>query len=138
MAAKMKKNHVGKVKKYMNEAKEQIIDGQVGQHLHMDFGFVRGSDWKKKDNDGKLVTSIDNYRSYLLIIDRASRYIWIFLTKTKHPPISQVQHFLQRFKGCFNYSTNGAFTQSSVVCIVPVTKSDSSSIGRRMSDMKDL
>ena len=51
----------------------------VGQHLHMDFGFVRGSDWSKKDNDGKLVTSVDHYRSYLLIIDRASRYIWIFL-----------------------------------------------------------
>ena len=43
----------------------------------MDFGFVRGSDWAKKDNDNKLVTSVDGYCSYLLVIDKASRFIWI-------------------------------------------------------------
>lgn len=48
---------------------------KVGKHLHMDYGFVRGSDWSAHDNNGKLVTSVDHYRSYLLVIDRASRYI---------------------------------------------------------------
>ena len=70
----------------------------VGQHLHMDFGFVRGSDWSKKDNDGKLVTSVDYYRSYLLIIDRASRYIWIYLRRTKEPPINLAEGLLTLWK----------------------------------------
>ena len=69
----------------------------VGQHLHMDYGFVRGSNWALQDNDGKLVTSIDKYRAYLLVIDKHTRYIWIFLTKDKSPPITQVQSLLSRF-----------------------------------------
>ena len=63
----------------------------------MDYGFVRGSDWNKKDNDGKLVTSIDKYRSYLLVIDRYTRYIWICLTKQKSPPTNFVTNLLNKF-----------------------------------------
>ena len=64
----------------------------------MDFGFVRGSDWSKELNDGKLVTSVDNYRSYLIVIDRASRYAWIFLTKLKTPPVKQVDKLLKNME----------------------------------------
>jgi hypothetical protein len=71
----------------------------------MDFGFVRGSDWKKKDSDGKTVTSIDGNRAYLLVIDRATRYIWIFVTKTKHPPITQVAGLLSKFEGLHQNAT---------------------------------
>ena len=60
----------------------------------MDYGFVRGSDWSVKQNDGKLVTSIDKYRAYLLVIDEYSRYLWVFLTKDKSPPLSQVRGLL--------------------------------------------
>ena len=67
-----------------------------GQQFHMDFGFVRGSDYKDKDKDGKLITSIDGYRSYLLIVDAASGYMWVMLTKTKSPPIQPVRDFLQK------------------------------------------
>ena len=70
----------------------------VGQHLHMDYGFVRGSDWSSTTNDGKLVTSIDKYRAYLLVIDKTSRYIWIYLTKDKSPPIKQVEGLLTHFQ----------------------------------------
>ena len=70
----------------------------AGQHLHMDYGFVRGSDWNQKDNDGKLVTSVDRYRSYLLIIDRCTRYIWIYLTKTKTPPTEFITTLLNKFQ----------------------------------------
>ena len=70
----------------------------IGQALHMDFGFVQGLDWSRKTNDGKLVTSIDKFRSYLLVIDKKSRYIWIFLTKTKHPPIEEVRGLLSKWK----------------------------------------
>jgi hypothetical protein len=41
------------------------------------------------DSDEKTVMSIDSNWAYLLIIDRAARDIWIFVSKTKHPPIAQ-------------------------------------------------
>lgn len=78
---------------------------RISQNLHMDYGFVQGSDWSKITNDGKLVTSVDNYRSYLLVINRASRYIWIFLTKTKHPPVKQVEGLLSMWKGKYKQCT---------------------------------
>ena len=36
------------------------------QHLHMDFGFVRGTAYQRKNEDGKIVTSIEILRSYLM------------------------------------------------------------------------
>ncbi len=114
LTGKFKKSHIGEVKSYQHDhaepdepdptnpqSFENTTDYKIGQHLHMDFGFVRGSEYCKIDNDGKLVTSIDNYRSYLLVIDKASRYIWIFLTKTKNPPISQVEGLLSKFKNLY-------------------------------------
>ena len=41
----------------------------------MDYGNVRGSDWSAKDNGGKLFTSADKYRAYLLVIGKTSRYL---------------------------------------------------------------
>jgi len=41
----------------------------------------------------RLITSLDRYRAYLLIIDRKSRYIWINLHKTKHPPVQFLKLF---------------------------------------------
>ena len=82
----------------------QATNDSLGQHLHMDYGFVRGSDWSRKENDGTLVSSVDKYRSYLLVIDRHTRYIWIYLTKSKHPPIEQVSGLLRRFS-TFTYAT---------------------------------
>jgi hypothetical protein len=52
---------------------------QAGQHFHMDFGFVQGSDFNDKDENGKTITSKDGKRAYLSIVDRATRYTWIFL-----------------------------------------------------------
>jgi hypothetical protein len=65
-----------------------------GQHFHMDFGFMNGSGFQNKDHEGRTITCIDGYRSYLLIIDKASRYTWVFLTKTKSPPITIIKNFL--------------------------------------------
>ena len=69
----------------------------AGQHLHIDYGFVRGSDWHKEDNDSKLVTSVDKYRSYLLVIDRCTQFIWIYLTKSKSPPVDFITRLLSKF-----------------------------------------
>jgi dUTP pyrophosphatase len=68
----------------------------VGQHLHMDFGFLRGSAFAKKDKDGCTITSLDGFRSYLVIVDRATRYKWLFLTRTKHPPLDEIKTVLSK------------------------------------------
>ena len=73
MVGKFKRTSIGKKKlppkpistshKLPTLDKNQCLNKQygVGEMLHMDFGFVRGSDWSSKDNDGRLVTSVDNF-----------------------------------------------------------------------------
>ena len=73
------------------------VVGVAGQHFHMDFGFVRGSGYRLKTDDNKTVTSIDGYNSYLIIVDRVTRYMWTFLTSSKSPPINLVQRVLRAF-----------------------------------------
>ena len=46
----------------------------TGAQLYMDFGFVRGPDFSTEDENDKILTSIDGYNSYLLIVDETSRY----------------------------------------------------------------
>jgi hypothetical protein len=42
------------------------------------------------------VDSWDGFSSYLLIIDEASRYTWVFLTKSKEPLLDIIGRFLDR------------------------------------------
>ena len=76
-----------------------------GQHFAMDFGFVRGSDFHHKTKDGNTVTSIDGMNSYLSIIDRATRYMWVFTTKSKKPPLDAVKMILSKFKSSHPHRT---------------------------------
>ena len=70
-----------------------------GDNLYCDFGFMRGSDWSQKDEvTGKLVTSIDGMRSYFLMVDEATRYLWVFLTSSKVPPIEMARGVLRQFE----------------------------------------
>ena len=78
-----------------DDAVLQSDDCTPGQHFHVDFGFMRGSGYSKRDEDGQIITSIDGYRAYFIIIDRKTRYLWIFLTKNKKPPIKIFQQFLR-------------------------------------------
>lgn len=87
MSTKFKKVHIGPTKTITKVA-TKTAHSEPGQHLHLDFGFVCGSDWTKKDNDGRLV--MDGFRSYCLIINRAMQYIGIVLTKRKTPPIIEL------------------------------------------------
>jgi hypothetical protein len=53
--------------------------------FYMDFGFMRASaaNYSRQDKSkDHVVFSYDGYSSYLLIVDEASRYIWVFLTCT--------------------------------------------------------
>jgi hypothetical protein len=42
--------------------------------------------------------------SYLLVVDEASRYIWVFLTKSKEPPLD----IIDTFYDCFGYRNGGS------------------------------
>jgi hypothetical protein len=67
------------------------------QHYYMDIGFMRTStstfSQPAKNND-RVVLSYDGFLLYLLIIDEASQYDWVFLTNTKEPPIYVIDMFL--------------------------------------------
>ncbi len=41
-----------------------------------------------------VVKSYDGYTSYLLIVDEATRYVWVFLMVSKDPPLDIVHEFL--------------------------------------------
>jgi hypothetical protein len=67
------------------------------RRFYMDFGFIRSStsDYSRPLTfTDRVVFSYDGYSSYLIVIDEASRYIWIFLTASKDPPITIVREFL--------------------------------------------
>jgi dUTP pyrophosphatase len=69
-----------------------------GQHFLMDFGFVRGKEYNIKSEDGRTTTSIDGKNSYLSIIDKATRFMWVFPTTSKVPPVDIVRTVLTKFK----------------------------------------
>ncbi len=84
--AKLRKNHGGK-----KSTKEAFVPGTA---FHMDLGFIRGpKNLQDVLQDGAVpketvLKSHDGFSSYLLIIDAATRYIWVFLLKSKDPPIA--------------------------------------------------
>jgi hypothetical protein len=45
----------------------------------------------------RMIDSWDRYSLYLLVVDEASRYIWVFLTKSKEPPLDIIDTFIDRF-----------------------------------------
>ena len=75
-----------------------------GTAYHMDLGFIRGPSNLDKENNPDSATKItaqqshDGYTAYLLIIDAATRYIFCFLLKTRHPPIQIIDQFLTKHR----------------------------------------
>ena len=64
----------------------------------MDFGFIQAStsDYSKPNpKRDRVVKSFDGYSSYLLIVDEALRYVWVFLCQSKEPPIDYASAFLK-------------------------------------------
>ena len=80
-----------KIAQQYNRNVDDATTRRVGEIFSMDYGFVKG----KVNN--RLVRSHDGYSSYLLVIDHKSRYIWVFLTKNKTPPIQMVSIFLRTY-----------------------------------------
>jgi hypothetical protein len=66
-------------------------------HYYMDYGFMCSStlDYSCRQKGKDLVVrSYDGFTSYLLIIDKALQYVWVFLMATKEPPFDIVLKFL--------------------------------------------
>ena len=74
-----------------------LPDAEPGQHFHIDFGFARGSEFSLKLASGRTITSIDGKNAYLLIADRKTRMLWIYVCNTKTPPVDQVKMILNKF-----------------------------------------
>ena len=89
----------------IHTTEDNLIDGEVGQHFHMDFGFVQGSEYRVKQEHSPTTTSIDGFNSYLIIMDRVTQYIWVFLTTSKSPPINLAQRVLSKFKSVNKHRT---------------------------------
>ena len=66
-----------------------------GSQFHMDFGFLRASSnsYKKLKNESQVVQSHDGFTSYLLIVDTATCFCWMFPTTSKSPPIDIIDQF---------------------------------------------
>jgi hypothetical protein len=73
---------------------------EAKRRFYMDFGCMRAStsDFSRPNkNTDRVVASYDGFSSYLLIVDEATRFIWVFLTKSKAPPLDILDTFLTRF-----------------------------------------
>ena len=71
-----------------------------GQRFLMDFGFMRASssDYSTPNLEtDRVVESFDGFVAYLIIVDEACKFVWVFLRKSKEPPIDLVSHFLQMY-----------------------------------------
>ncbi len=77
-----------------------VRTSEAGKRYYMDFGFMRAScsDYRKPNpKTDRVVQSWDGYSSYLLVVDKASRFMWVFLTKSKDPSLDIINQFLWKF-----------------------------------------
>jgi hypothetical protein len=68
----------------------------------MDFGFMRASapDFLHPDKTKDHVVYLyDSFSLYLLIVDEASCYKWVFFTTLKDPPLDLIAEFLTEVEG---------------------------------------
>jgi Reverse transcriptase (RNA-dependent DNA polymerase) len=113
-----------KMRKQKGKTEAQRENITPNSTFHMDLGFIRGpenlQEILKNGETPKqtVIESHDGYTSYLLIIDGATRYIWIFLNKTKNPPIQLIDNFLathgnnQQQPGSITTSKGGVLEKS--------------------------
>ena len=75
------------------------MDGAAEHIFYMDFGFLRAllSDYTQPlTKTDRVVASFDGFEAYFLIVDEATRHVWVFLTKSKDPPLDTAVDFLKR------------------------------------------
>lgn len=59
------------------------------QRWYMDFGFIASQfDYSRPDKkEDCVVTSFNGYNSYLLVVDKETKYTWVYLCEPKEPPL---------------------------------------------------
>jgi hypothetical protein len=99
-----------------------------GQRFFMDFGFLCASTADFAPPDAKkdrVINSFDGYSSYLAVVDDYSRYTWVFLCKTKEPPVDLVLEFLHQLDleigGVLRYDEGGELALSDKFCKAALT-----------------
>ena len=70
---------------------------EAKRRYYMDFGFMRASTSDFSRQSDRVVNSYDGFSLYLLIVDEATHFIWVFLTKSKAPPLDILDSFFARF-----------------------------------------
>ena len=88
------------------------------RRFYMDFGFMRASTsnfTKPTKKDDRVVLSYDGFSSYRLIVDEASRFVWVFLKSTKEPPLDIVDAFLSRFGHAHGYRSPGIWRRTDLI-----------------------
>ncbi len=93
---------------------------EIKRRFYLDFGFMRALTLNFNQPDKAhdwVVHSYDGYSSYLLIVDKASRHVWVFLTKSKEPPMDIIDTFLAQHGhskgGCLCTDQGGELAWSS-------------------------
>ncbi len=55
------------------------------------------SDYQRPNKvTARVIASWNGYSLYILVVDEASRYVWVFLTKSKEPPLDIIDTLLDR------------------------------------------
>jgi hypothetical protein len=73
---------------------------EAKQQFYMDFGFMRASTstfYQPNKLQDQIVLSFDNFTSYLLVIDKTSRYAWVIFRGGKDPLLDIINVFLTRY-----------------------------------------
>jgi hypothetical protein len=89
------KEEAGIKKQAASKSAERTTD--INWQFCVNFSFMQALslDYQQPDKAmDRVVASWDGYSSYLLAVDEASHYTWVFLTKTKEPPLDIVDTFL--------------------------------------------
>ena len=77
--------------KNLNRKLDDAPITRFGDRFQIDFGFMANR------NDHRVVRSHDGYNCYLLIVDYFTRYLWVFLSKNKAPPIRTLTQFFRTY-----------------------------------------
>ena len=77
--------------KSSNKQMQPAPINRFGDRFQMDYGFMAHR------NDKRVMRSHDGYNCYLLIIESFTRYLWVFLSKNKAPPIRTIQQFFRTY-----------------------------------------
>jgi hypothetical protein len=70
------------------------------QRYFVDVGFLHSStsDYSRPNPaTDQIVTSVDGFNCYLLVMDEFSHYAWVFLCSSKEPPVEEMLAFLRVF-----------------------------------------